>query len=78
MTVSSAESCFPFVSFGDPNEVVSRSEVDLTEPGCLLESVEGFLDKREWVSVFDRDFVEFSVVDTESKGIVGFLDKQDG
>jgi hypothetical protein len=37
---------------------------------------EGFLDKREWVSVLDRKSVQGSIVDTETEASTRLLSKK--
>ena len=60
--ISAAECGFPFVPFFDPDDVVTVLEVDFVEP---FHSSNAFLDLiyvGEGVTVWDRYFVDSSVV----------------
>jgi hypothetical protein len=76
--IACAEGGFPLITRGYADEVVGRSEVDFAEPGCLLESVERFLNEREWVTVLACDFVETTVIHAESKRAITLFDEEDG
>ena len=78
VAVAAAEGGLPFVSRGDPNEVVRAAEIEFGEEPSLGEAIEGFRDEWERVAVLEGKFVESSVVDAQPEGAVLLLDEQDG
>ena len=78
VAVAASEGGLPFVSRGDPNEVVRAAEIGFGEEPSLGEAIEGFRDEWERVAVLEGKFVESPVVDAQPEGAVLLLDKQDG
>src|SRR6185369_1674250 len=77
-SIARVESGFPFVSFGNMNEVVGMLEVE----GCVDSSFSGGLEKvgnqRKRIVVLFRDLIETSVIDTKTKGSIFLVDEEDG
>ena len=56
------ERCLPLVSFLHVHVVVSPSDVHLGEDLCALELIDELLDQWQWVTVLDRELIEFPVI----------------
>ena len=76
--VATAEGSLPFITRGDPNEVVGASEVEFGEELGSGQPVKGFRDEWKRVPILDGDSVETAVVDAEAKRFVLLLDEKDG
>ena len=69
------EGGLPFISFVDPDKVVCVLEIDLRKKLGLTRAIQEVGDAREWISVFLRDSIEASEVDTKSQGAIFLLDE---
>ena len=76
MSVANSERCLPFLSFLHPNEIVGSTQVQFREDCGLADPISEFVGVRQWVSVLDRNIVEFPIIDTKSKTAVFLLCKQ--
>ena len=57
------------------NEVVGGTDVEGGEELGTGQAHESFLDEGQWIPVFDGPFVEASVIDAQTQGAIGLLDK---
>lgn len=57
--------------------VESTAEVELGEESSADQFVKELVNHRHWKFVLDGVVVELPIVDAESPGAVGFLDKED-
>ena len=73
--VASAEGGLPLVAWGDANEVVGSSEIDLGENLRVAEAIEEVWDERERVAILLGDLVEAAPIDTEAERAVFLLDE---
>jgi hypothetical protein len=71
------EGGLPFVTFIDPDKMVSMPEIDFGEELSLLRTIKEVRDARKWITVFLGEFVESPEVDTKSEGPIFLLDKKD-
>lgn len=62
--IAGAERCLPFLWFCDPDQVVRATDIQHSVVLGLGETVHGFSDERQMVSVFDRSLVEATVIET--------------
>lgn len=76
VTLACSKRCFPFLSFSDSDLVVPPSQIKLGIPYSFGKSGQSFLDEGQWVPVFDGQFVNMTIIDTESQGGIGFLDEK--
>jgi len=60
------EGCLVSVALSYRNVVVAGSEVQCTEPGRALQSVQTVINERQWIVVTYGDSVELPVVNAES------------
>lgn len=73
----SAESGFPLVTFGDPDQMVRMPEIDFRVDLRAARGGEKVGDEWKWVSVLFRDLVESAVIHAKTKRTVLFLDEKD-
>lgn len=66
----------PLITVSDADIAVADSEVKLCELLGGSQAVEGLGDERERVLVLAREFVQHAIVNAETKGAVGLLDKE--
>src|SRR5690242_1401601 len=55
MTISSTECCFPFVTWPDPDKIVSTPEINLREFSSEAEPVEKVVYQWQRIAVLDRE-----------------------
>ncbi|KAF1980656.1 hypothetical protein K402DRAFT_343954, partial [Aulographum hederae CBS 113979] len=65
------------ISWGYPEFVECRDDIELGVMVCLTQLSQGFLNERWRVPVFDRDGVQRSIVYANTESSIGFLDHQD-
>ena len=68
-----SEGGLPFLPFLDSYPVIGFLDIELCEDLRSLDAVERFRYKWEWVSVFDCDVVESSVVDAKAEFVCSLL-----
>jgi hypothetical protein len=73
---SRSESCFSFIFFCDSKKVVCVSYIECDVVLGLRELIERFANEWERVTVLDDALVQTSVVDTQSKRAILFLDEE--
>ena len=66
-----------FITFSDTESVERSNNVQLGEDPGSAQTIQGFRDQRQGISVFDSDDIQASVVNTEMKTFSEFLHKQD-
>jgi hypothetical protein len=72
------ESCLQFITIFDTNIVVPPSDIEFGEILCPFEFLDKFLNKREWITIFDCNGIQLSVVLYGSKGTIFFLNEKEG
>ena len=60
------ESCLPLISISDANVIVSKTDVEFSEPFRFFEFVEDRRDEGNWICVFDSMFVQVPIILTGS------------
>ena len=73
----SLEGGFPFVSFGNVDQMVCMSEVNLGVNMSLVGRIQEVGDEGKQISIFFRDFVESAEIYTEPEGAIFLFYKQD-
>ena len=76
--ITSPECCFPFIAFSNTDIGIADPEIDFGEMLGSPEAVDKVVDMWNGVRVLDSDFIEGTVVDTEAKSAIWFLDKKNG
>ena len=66
-----------FITFSDTESVERSNNVQLDEDSGSAQTIQGFRDQRQEISVFDSDGIQASVVNTEMKTSFRFLHEQD-
>ena len=66
-----------FITFSDTESVERSNNVQLGEDSGSAQTIQGFRDQRQRISVFDSDGIQASVVNTEMKTFFRFLHEQD-
>ena len=72
----SHESGFPFVTGSDADLVVTGFQVELRKDFRSADAVHHLVDTRQRITVFDRDIVEFVVIDDWSTGSILFPNEE--
>ena len=62
-----------FIAFSDTESVERSNNVQLGEDPGSAQTIQGFRDQRQGISVFDSDGIQASVVNTEMKTFFRFL-----
>jgi hypothetical protein len=73
MAISSAESRFPFLTFGDAHSMEGVSNVYTAKFLCVSDSIHDFGGERYGIAIFDGHPIEGSIIHTEAQAAVGFL-----
>ena len=76
-TIMSREDGFPLITFVNLDKMVSILEINFSEELSLLRSVQEVGDVGKQIIVFLCDLVEVPEINTELKGTIFLLDKQD-
>ena len=66
-----------FIAFSDTESVERSNNVQLGKDSDSAQTIQGFRDQRQGISVFDSDGIQASVVNTEMKTSFRFLHEQD-
>jgi len=66
MAISGAKSCFPLVTFADPNAVIGILQVELGKDNGAMEPIEKLGDQGKRVAVLHCNGVEATVVNAEA------------
>ena len=66
-----------FIAFSDTESVERSNNVQLGEDSGSAQTIQGFRDQRQEISVFDSDDIQALVVNTEMKTSFRFLHEQD-
>ena len=77
MTIASPECSLSFITLLDAKPMICSSEIQLGVPFDRGQSIDGFPNKRERVPVFDRNYIQPSIVYAESQALAGVSNKQD-
>lgn len=77
-TVTSSEGGFPLITFGDPNEMISVSQVDLGINACFARDIEEVRNERKRISIFLRNVVEATIIHTKTEVTILLFDEKDG
>ena len=73
----STECSQDFITFSDTESVECSNNVQLGEDPDSAQTIQGFRDQRQRISVFDSDDIQASVINTEMKTFSEFLHEQD-
>ena len=76
-SISRSEGCLPFISGGDPDEMIGVLEVDLGINSRGSGTVQEIGDEGERITVLFGDAVESAEVHAEPQRTILFLDKED-
>ena len=78
IAVSGPESSFPLISFTNSHPVIGTSEVELGKPPCSPQSIQGLLDQRKLILIFDGRVVKSLIINAKSEVAIWFFIKKDG
>ena len=76
VAITGAKRSFWYVVGVDADLVVAVAQVNLGKNGGPMETVEEFVNTREWVAVFYGNIVEGTVVDAKAEGAILLADKK--
>ena len=54
----------PFMTFGDTNEIIGSSKIDLREVISTMEKSKKVRHRRNWVSILSSDIVQLPIINT--------------
>jgi lipoprotein-anchoring transpeptidase ErfK/SrfK len=67
-----SERGFPFVTFGDTNEMKGMSEINFGVDASFPRSIEEVRNERKWISVLLGNTVKAPIINTETEGTTLF------
>ena len=64
------ERSFPLVTRPDLDLIVARLQIKLGEEFRSVKSIHHFVDTRQWVTILNRDLIQFPIVDNQPSGSI--------
>ena len=76
MSVSSPESCLPFITFTNPHPIISIGEIQLDESPCPAKPIQQLANQRQRILVFDGDIVKTLIIHKKAEASIWFSIKK--
>jgi hypothetical protein len=75
-TESGSHSRQPFMTFGDSNQIIGTSKIELREVRSSMKKSKKVRHGRNWVSILSSNIIQLPVIHTESEGSILLRDKK--
>ena len=70
ITIPSPKRCLPFATFTNFYLMIGIDEIQLGKSLCLTMPIQRLANQRQWMLVFDSDFIEVPIIHTKAEAFI--------